>query len=136
MDIGGCLATGGLVVKKILSSSQGLVQFSSTAHFSSLFIPTNIDLDISRLFLSSTLFGWEFHSVMSFSGPIIAFPISYQRKSAVTYPISDLRKWIVAKYTPKPGTQRCNACEKRGEERRREEKRGEERRNDTGNGAE
>ena len=37
------------------------------------------------------------------------------RERAVTYPISDLRKWIVAKYTPKPGIQRCNACEKRGE---------------------
>ena len=86
VDIGGCLATGSLVVKKIRSSSQGLVQFSSTAHFSSLFIPTNIDLDISRLFLSSTLFGWEFHSVMSFSGPIIAFPSFVSEKESCNLP--------------------------------------------------
>ena len=86
-----------------------------TFHFSPLFIPTNINLDVCKAFLAFYFIWLGASQCHEFLWPNNSFSKFRIRERAVTYPISDLRKWTVAKYTPKPGIQRCNACEKRGE---------------------
>lgn len=112
------MATGSLVIKRTGSSSgdsgpdpRQLLTF----HFSPLFIPTNINLDVCKAFPVFYFIWLGASQCHEFLWPNNSFSKFRIRERAVTYPISDLRKWIVAKYTPKPGIQRCNACEKRGE---------------------